>query len=223
MPYEGGFKRKDLDVDFAADYDFSLSPALKIRRLDTEESVLPMMDEDGTGPATYHQSAAVAEDEKSAPVVVMDEPVLPPPPPQSENPERALVLFRPVNVFSPSNYSVALDSQLLSSLNRDQLLSSGQPFEIHSAENQISDDGCKAVVPWVSQQPLMQGFQTEESQNSMEPDEDGVVSMDVEDSEGNGNMEPMCQFYNAGVPQLQQHCLIPELPRNNLTPVILLR
>ncbi|CAN1159550.1 hypothetical protein LINPERPRIM_LOCUS22247 [Linum perenne] len=228
MAKEAGFKRKCLDFDLVADdfSDFSLSsPALKIRRLDAE-SLPPMMDEDGS-PATYDHSATFPEDgAAAAPVVEMGESV---PPTQSENLERALVLFRPVNILptscSQSNYSVALDSQLLSCLNRDQLLSSGQAFEIESGGSQISDasdrDGCRAVVPWVSQHSIMQGFPTE----SMEPDEAGVVSMDVEDSEDNGNIEQGRQFCNSSVPQLQQqqHCLIPELPRNNLTPVTWLR
>ncbi|CAL1414027.1 unnamed protein product [Linum trigynum] len=233
MARQGGYKRKELDLDFAREdfSDFSLSsPALKIRRLEVESMPSIMEEEDHV---------------EVVPVVSMEEPIPPLPSGETENLERALVVYNPASVhpphYSPSTLSFALDSGILSGLTRDQFLRSEViPDEEDEAEAENGDktaangDGCMAVVPWISSSQhsfgnRMRDFQAEVPE-SMEADETGVASMEVEESDGIWNIEQGRHVGNFGGDdglrqwqQHQQHCFIPELPPNNLTPVTWLR
>ncbi|CAI0387236.1 unnamed protein product [Linum tenue] len=238
MARECGYKRKGIDLDFARDdfSDFSLSaPALKIRRLATE-SLPPIMEEEDAeiAPAMY---------EADSPMVSMEDTVPPlPPSAEMENLERALVVYKPANVhrpyYSPSSLSVALNSGALSGFTRDQFLRSetilvedDEAGAGESYKTSANGGGCMAVVPWVGSSQHSFGNQMRElhaeAPESMEADETGVASMDVEESNGHGSMEQGRHFGSIGgddgLRQWQQHCFIPELPPNNLTPVTWLR
>ncbi|CAI0388014.1 unnamed protein product [Linum tenue] len=238
MARECGYKRKGIDLDFARDdfSDFSLSaPALKIRRL-AAESLPPIMEEEGAEvvPAMY---------EADSPMVSMEETVPPLPSAETENLERALVVYKPANVqrpyYSPSSLSVvALNSGILSGFTRDQFLRSEmRPVQEDEAEaggsykTAANGGGCRAVVPWVASSQhsfgnQMRDFQAE-APASMEADETGVASMDVEESNGHGSIDQGRHFGSiggdGGLHQWQQHCFIPELPPSNQTPVTCLR
>ncbi|CAL1357594.1 unnamed protein product [Linum trigynum] len=235
MARECGYKRKGIDLDFARDdfSDFSLSaPALKIRRL-AAESLPPIMEEEGAEvvPAMY---------EADSPMVSMEDTVPPlPPSAETENLERALVVYKPANFhrpyYSPSSLSVALDSGILSGFTRDQFLRSEiRPVQEDEAEavgsykTAANGGGCRAVVPWVASSQHSFGNQMRDFQaEAPESDETGVASMDVEESNGHGSIEQGQHFGSIGgddgLRQWQQHCFIPELPPSNQTPVTWLR
>ncbi|GLT80280.1 hypothetical protein SLA2020_517310 [Shorea laevis] len=209
-------KRKDIDQvndDFS---DFSLSsPATKIRRLDAE--LPPIIEEDEI------PEAPVIEELSASPV----------------NEERAVVLFKPFNthlLHSPSKFSVTIDSDIISGFKK-QFLQSGNPASLNSADDEaaamsktniVSENECRAVVPWVpSIVPSIVGEDVSslEAPQSMDPDDMGEASMDIEESNNvSMEQEPGYGFggLNAseGIQQWpQQHCMIPQPPQNTFTPI----
>ncbi|KAE8705956.1 Detected protein of unknown function [Hibiscus syriacus] len=200
----GKLKRKDIDQvndDFS---DFSLSsPATKIRRLDAD---LPPIIEEDSFP---------------------------------ENHERAIVLFNPNTLldpneppscfFPPYTRFFSLHSDYISGF-KNQFLRATDTKSAETEENKKENEGCLAMVPWVpSQIPSVESRDLEQEipiPESMETDE-----MDVEENcsdkecmqEVHGyqfeGLEPREAFHHWTQPQPQQHCMIPQPPRNPFTPI----
>ncbi|KAJ7973700.1 DBH-like monooxygenase [Quillaja saponaria] len=209
-------KRKGLDEvsdDFS---DFSLSsPARKIRRLDAE--LPPIMEEEEPEiPLVYHQP--LPEEQVSGRVggpVIEELPSVP------ANQERAIILFKPVNVAplqSPSNFSVSVDSNIISGIKDQYFWSSHgrvKPAEKEASSEDANNDSW-AVVPWVPSQ-FLPTPSTEVTQ--MEPEGMGEALMDIEESID----QPTCDGITTGIQGLhqwqQQHCMIPQLPQNTSTPI----
>ncbi|XP_008223818.1 PREDICTED: uncharacterized protein LOC103323594 [Prunus mume] len=213
-------KRKEVEEldqvndDFS---DFSLSsPARKIRRLDAH--LPPIMEEEE---AEFSFSAAQNQLKSEAPIIEG----LP-----SENQEKAIVLFRPVNntpVFS-------LHSDLISGF-KDQFLRTSHFGLRSSAEEddeavQSNSNQCKAVVPWVpshlSPAPSMEVSQADPPEELMEAEGMETATMEIEE-ESPAAGQAMADGYgggmwtsNEGFPQWQQqHCMIPQPPHNTTTPI----
>lgn len=195
------FKRKDIDRvndDFS---DFSLSsPATKIRRLDA-----------GLPPIIEEEEFPVIEEL-----------------PSSENEERAVVLFQPVNshlVHFPSNFSVSVDSHIIADFKK-QFLQSGHKVSLNSDDDETvadsSSNGCRAVVPWVRSVVPFTGVD-DSPPDAMEADDMGEAFMDIEgNSDSNMKPEQGCGVTGTseGFHQWPQpHCMIPQPPQNISSPI----
>ncbi|XP_065880306.1 uncharacterized protein [Euphorbia lathyris] len=217
-------KRKDLE-DVNDDFsDFSLSaPARKSRRLDVDLPPIMEEEEPENGAVVDHQYLA---EEKEAMV--------------DENQERAIVLFkhvnnRPLMLHSPCNFSVSVDSDLISGIKNQYPWPSCSGNTKSTKEEAI--DNSMAVVPWVpsqlhftqgtdlSQLHFTQGTDLSgaEAPDLMDAEQDGESAMEIE---GNDAAETLLQNgldgtrVNEGLHQWQQqHCLIPQLPFNTSTPI----
>ncbi|XP_022728664.1 uncharacterized protein LOC111284204 [Durio zibethinus] len=194
MGLSGKLKR---DIDQVNDdfSDFSLSsPATKIRRLDAD---LP----------------PIIEEEESFP----------------ENHDKAIVLFNPLLLHnkhllpSPSTLSLSLNSHLICGF-KDQFLrgsdmKSADFDDTKTEESKKATEEYLAVVPWVpSQIPSVESIDGE----SKEADE-----MDIEESNSdNLRMEQERRYEFDGLNLSvaihhwpQQHCMIPQPPQNQFTPI----
>ncbi|CAH8363214.1 unnamed protein product [Eruca vesicaria subsp. sativa] len=190
-------KRKEIDRvndDFS---DFSLSsPAKKIRRLDLD---LP----------------PIKEEE-----VVMEEHVSPPP----ENEERAIVLFKPP---TPHHHQPHLfvDRSLISGLKNRFL------HDVAEADEDYKTNKQQAVVPWnPSHFQFLESTGTVQEPTKpeiVELDGDDVMmeeaDMDVEEKENSSiTTSTSVSLHQWQQPQQQQqlhHCMIPQLPQTNSTPI----
>ncbi|KAK8683114.1 hypothetical protein V6N13_039181 [Hibiscus sabdariffa] len=192
----GKLKRKDVDQVNDSFSDFSLlSPATKIRRLDAADS------------------SPIIEQESFP-----------------ENHERAIVLFNPNQLLHHNNTSplcssppstpfFSLHSDLISGF-KNQFLRATEWKSAEAEENKKENEGCLAVVPWVSSQIPSMESRDSEQEVPMETDE-----MDVEencsDKEGMQMQEfqglkPRDGFHQ----QQQQHCMLPQPPpQNPFTPI----
>lgn len=156
------------------------------------------------------------------------------------NDERALVLFKPMNLHSPSNFSFTLSSDLISQIKYNQLSWSKQCDSSAGSDNQEDqhdNNNCGlAIVPWVPQ-PLPSSYSLDDSEDNnnsntmeyMEADEMGEdegAMMDVEQQD-NTDHTPInyTTFNHPTVVNLhqaegfQQHCLLPQIPQNTSTPI----
>eukprot|EP00258_Populus_trichocarpa_P005310 XP_002308091.1 uncharacterized protein LOC7474706 [Populus trichocarpa] len=256
-------KRKEVDEvsdDFS---DFSLSaPARKIRRLvlgadlppiieEEEGSTVPVgfveEEEEGTG------SSFISKRNKG---VQIEELIMPPPSSSSisDNEERAIVLFKPVNNLhmlhhSPNDFSVSLDSNIISGF-KNQVLWSSQSGQVKPPEEEeeagARRDYSMAVVPWVPSQAqhafaMMDNNasapQTEGVVELMDFEEMGEATMDIEEDNDTNNYSESVELGQAqgnqafgfggiragndGFPQWsQQHCMMPQIAQNaNPTPI----
>ncbi|CAK9170668.1 unnamed protein product [Ilex paraguariensis] len=224
-------KRKDLEEindDFS---DFSLSsPARKIRRLDAELPLPPIMEEEELEiPPAYGQQTIPTS---NVGPVIEELPTVP------VNEERSIVLFKPMNsplLQLPSTFSVSVDPDLISGFkNADQVLWSSKSSPLKSAEddvvkqdlNSVATNDLLAVVPWVpSPFPTTseaQVFQTDAS-DLMEAEVIEASAMDVEDKNVGVDQRPGNEFggISEGLhPWQQQHCMIPQPPQNASTPLV---
>ncbi|XP_076955864.1 uncharacterized protein LOC143630850 [Bidens hawaiensis] len=215
-------KRKDAgEVNDEFYYDFTLSsPALKIRRLDTE--LAPIINEqDISNSVEFGQSG------ESCPIAI-DVPV---------NEERAIVLFNPNNnmhlIHSPIPFSISPDSNFLSRFKNPVIWSnrSDTPEPLADETQKLDDDdsgmtnGCLAVVPWVPSQSQHLPAPEFEARDAQVPDMMDSDAMDVED---NCSTQQMLKQYNHNNvaasgsqewKQWQQHCMIQHPPSNFVTPV----
>ncbi|KAI4379685.1 hypothetical protein MLD38_005950 [Melastoma candidum] len=218
-------KRKDIDSfndDFA---DFSLSsPASKIRRLDVELPTIVEVDEtDRSLPVMSGRMEAGEELEMDAP--------------SSVNDERAIVLFRPVNDHllhyrSPSSFSVAVDSELISGFKSQfpwSNRSSGGDFfvdEVADDDRDSSNERCTTVVPWVpSQFPLAPRVEIIDSEVMETEDAGGEGAMEVEEDNPNPSEVVEGVDRNQGGfggfrAWQQQHCFIPQLSQTVSNPIV---
>ncbi|KAJ8751520.1 hypothetical protein K2173_016750 [Erythroxylum novogranatense] len=203
-------KRKDVE-DVSEDFsDFSLSsPARKIRRLDVE--LPPIMEEDREA-----ENRSINNDNSSSMTIEEEEEN-----DDEENLERAIVVFRPVNTYfvhqsSPSNFSVTLDSDVISNF-KDQFLRSGSSSEVRLEEEEEGDERKKslAVVPWRNPAPILVNArpETDAPEEAMEAEE-----MEIEDK--NCSSIEQSREFNPIPHWQQQHCMMPQLPPNtSSTPV----
>ncbi|GAV56946.1 hypothetical protein CFOL_v3_00485 [Cephalotus follicularis] len=218
-------KRKDIE-DVNDDFsDFSLSsPARKIRRLGVE--LPPIMEEEDPEmlpPLFQDRSEASVVDPAPAAAT------------STQNPERALVLFKPINANMnyPSTFTVSVDSEIISGLKgSNKFLWSRNFSHLELAEDDKAkheqENKCLAVVPWVCSQPsLTPGMQLtqREGPEFMDSDDSGEATMDIEDindaSVGQDHANE-CDGIRAaeGLHQWhQQHCMIPHLPHHTSTPI----
>ncbi|VVA99099.1 unnamed protein product [Arabis nemorensis] len=189
-------KRKDIDRvndDFS---DFSLSsPARKIRRLDLD--LPPIMEE---------------EEIQSAPV----------------NEERAIVLFKPPQHHcQPSSGQLFVDRNLISGFKNRFLQNAALDDDLYDEDDKTNKH--QAIVCWNPSQ-----FQFLESTGTIkESHEPEIVELDGEDTmmeeaamdvdEGNSGSAslPQQQQLAEGSYQWQQqlHCMVPQLPQTNSTPI----
>ncbi|XP_011017743.1 PREDICTED: uncharacterized protein LOC105120987 [Populus euphratica] len=253
-------KRKEVDEvsdDFS---DFSLSaPARKTRRL-VLDAELPTIIEEEEGsmmPGEFGEeegdSGLISNEQRKNQELQIEELVMPESSSAtSDNEERAIVLFKPVNNLhllhrSPNNFSVSLDSNIISGF-RNQFLWSSQSGGVRSVEEEEAGarrDNSMAVVPWVPSQTQPAFLQEIIYSNNasvpqtelMDSEEMGEAAMDIEEdnndqnysgSEGLGQAQENQAFGFGGIragsdglPQWQQqHCLVPQIPQNpNPTPV----
>ncbi|XP_028790071.1 uncharacterized protein LOC114746047 isoform X1 [Neltuma alba] len=190
------------------DQDFSISSsATKIRRLDAD---LPPIEE---------------------PEVAQQPPIIPEvPSPASENQERALVLFKPVNhspLFSPSSFSFTVDSDIVSAINTDQRPWSRQYVEEEAICRDENNRDRLALVPWAPSQFQSAPGAQDSNTELMEADQmEEEASMEVEEQDySNSSIHPTATMHcelteTEGLqPWQQQHCLIPQLPQNTSTPI----
>ncbi|KAL4564455.1 hypothetical protein LXL04_028519 [Taraxacum kok-saghyz] len=215
-------KRKDLDEvndDFC---DFSLSsPARKIRRLDAE--LPPIIEEEEmVNPVVFGQpmssQATSMEQVMTTSPVAIDDPRVGLP----ENEERAIVLYDPTNnipsLQSRSPFSISVNSDFLSGYKSKFftpyiIKPLDDKTEEHDGESKPSN-GSLAVVPWVAPPSHHHGNPSQlfESSEMMDADDTGAITMDIEDD--NSQQIPRNEMN-----QWQQHCMIPEAPRNLTTPI----
>ncbi|XP_076908787.1 uncharacterized protein LOC143565806 [Bidens hawaiensis] len=211
-------KRKDAgevnDNEFY--YDFTLSsPALKIRRLDTESAPIIINEQDISNSVEFGQST------ETCPIAI-DVPV---------NEERAIVLFNPNNntpsIHSPIPFSISPDSDFLSRFKNPVIWTnrsdSDETQKLDDDDDSGMTNGCLAVVPWAPShtRPTLEF----EARDALVPDMMDSDAMDVED---NCNTQQMLKQYNHNTVaasgsqdwnQWQQHCMIQQLPGNFATPV----
>ncbi|KAI3443447.1 hypothetical protein Pfo_000112 [Paulownia fortunei] len=232
-------KRKDLE-DVNEDFsDFSLSsPARKIRRLDVE--LPPMIEEEERDvPVTLEQSLRQEQkfgSNESGGLKIEELPSVP------DNEERAIVLFKPISttplLHSPSNFSVSVNSDLISGLKSQvQWSSQSNSWRLANDEaatedrNSSSGNGCQAVVPWVPPRlPSASGADFPSQMDNcemMDAEELGNASMDVEDSMGiqhrNANAAGGMTISEGLHQWQQQHCMIPQPPQNTTPPIFWFR
>ncbi|KAB5551945.1 hypothetical protein DKX38_009256 [Salix brachista] len=202
-------KRKEVDEvsdDFS---DFSLSsPARKIRRLVLGADLPPIIEEEE---GSAFPAGFVEEEERNGSLIgrkkqgVQIEELITPEssssaPPTSDNEERAIVLFKPVNNLpllhqSPNDFSVSLDPNIISGF-KNQFLWSSQSGQVKSPEDEeagVRRDYSMAVVPWVPSQAQpafamtdnnASAPQTEGVVELMDFEEMGEATMDIEEDNG---------------------------------------
>ncbi|ESQ44523.1 hypothetical protein EUTSA_v10003466mg [Eutrema salsugineum] len=213
-------KRKDIDRAKEEFSDFSLSsPARKIRRLDVKFP--PIIEEEETDVAM--QETGAEEEHEPAPV----------------NEERAIVLFKPLHYHQPPSGQLYADRDLISGFNNRFLRDASRADDEHG-EDQTSKK-CQAVVCWnPSQSPYSQSigtFQQPRALEIIELDESGedavmddAAAVIEEDNRSSGLSFPQQgqQQLQQEVPtngfgfqqwQQQQHCMVPQLPQVNSTPI----
>ncbi|KAJ6296369.1 hypothetical protein OIU78_024254 [Salix suchowensis] len=159
-------KRKEVDEvsdDFS---DFSLSaPSRKIRRLvlDAELPTIIEEEEGSTVPGEFGEEEGdgglISNEQRKNQGVPIEEVVMQESSAAiSDNEERAIVLFKPVSNLhllhrSPNNFSVSLDSNIISGF-KNQFLWLSQSGGARSVEEEEEEAGARrddsmAVVPWV--------------------------------------------------------------------------
>ncbi|KAI4352720.1 hypothetical protein L6164_006942 [Bauhinia variegata] len=228
-------KRKGAD-QFSDDFtEFSLSfSARKIRCLDAE--LPPIVEEEDSNipnPLIYEQQPVAMAEEKQ---VRSDLPVIEELPSASDNQENAIVLFKPVNtpyLVSPSNFSVTVDSDIISGI-KNQFARSRHSERLRSAEEEArcrdKTNDQLAVVPWVPSQfpPASSVYVANmEAPELMEAEEMGEASMDIEEDNSNSNIDTGHPTLYGGITDAggglhqwqQQHCMIPQVPLNTSTPI----
>ncbi|KAJ6731946.1 DBH-LIKE MONOOXYGENASE [Salix purpurea] len=167
----------------------------------------------------------------------------------SDNEERAIVLFKPVSNLhllhrSPNNFSVSLDSNIISGF-KNQFLWLSQSGGARSVEEEEEEeeagarrDDSMAVVPWVPSQAqpafvqeIMYNNASVPQTELMDSDEMGEAAMDIEEDNNDLNHNASVGLGQAqgnqafgfggiragsdGLPQWQQqHCLVPQIPQN---------
>ncbi|GFS43745.1 hypothetical protein Acr_00g0086680 [Actinidia rufa] len=228
-------KRKDLEEVNDEFSQFSLSsPARKIRRLDAE--LPPIMEEKEPKVPLVFEQLGVSDEHLPSHMEFRGSsgPVIEELPTESENEERAIVLFKDVNtplLRSPSNLSVTVNSDLFSGI-KNQIFWTSQYNAAKSAEdeatrpasNNRATNGCLAVVPWIpSQFPQTSGTEAPQTEVSelMESEDMGATTMDIEENDvSEPGQERQFVGMNEGFHQWQQHCVIPQRPQNTATPIV---
>ncbi|XP_011020100.1 PREDICTED: uncharacterized protein LOC105122588 [Populus euphratica] len=249
-------KRKEVD-EVSEDFsDFSLSaPARKIRRLVLGADLPPIIEEEegSTVPVGF-----VEEEEGTGSFInkknkgVQIEELIKPPPSSSsisDNEERAIVLFKPVNNLhmlhhSPNDFSVSLDSNIMSGF-KSQFLWSSQSGQVKPPDEEAAAAGARrdysmAVVPWVpshAQHAIAMmdhnasAPQTKGVVELMDFEEMGEARMDIEEdndtnnyseSVGQGQAQGNQAFGFGGIRAgsdgfsqwSQQHCMMPQIAQN---------
>lgn len=200
----GKLKRKEIE-QFNDDFsDFSLSsPATKIRRLDSDLPLPPIIEEDD--PFSENQEKAIV---LFNPLILHNSPL------QS-------------HLRSPnSTLSISLSSDLISGF-KNQILQAADMKSAESEERKEEMEGCLAVVPWVPSQVPSVSVESREVPASDEMD----MEMDVEENarmddghgyEFGGLVPPPSEglhYWPTPPPSQQQHCLVPQPPQNTFTPI----
>ncbi|KAF9679804.1 hypothetical protein SADUNF_Sadunf06G0053200 [Salix dunnii] len=197
-------KRKEVDEVSDEFSDFSLSsPARKIRRLVLGADLPPIIEEEE---GSAFPAGFVEEEEGNGSLigrkkqgVQIEELIIPESsssPPTSDNEERAIVLFKPVNNLhmlhhSPNDISVSVDHNIISGF-KNQFLWSSQSGQVKSPEEEagVRKDYSMAVVPWVPSQAQpafammdnnVSAPQTEGVVELMDFEEMGEATMDIEE------------------------------------------
>ncbi|KAF9662916.1 hypothetical protein SADUNF_Sadunf18G0104100 [Salix dunnii] len=252
-------KRKEVDEVSDEFSDFSLSaPARKIRRL-VLDAELPTIIEEEEGSAVPGEfgeeegdDGLISNEQRKNQGVQIEEVVMPESSAAtSDNEERAIVLFKPVSNLhllhrSPNNFSVSLDSNIISGF-KNQFLWLSQSDGARSVEEEeaagATRDDSMAVVPWVPSQaqpafvreimynnasvPQTELMDSEEMGEAMDIEEDNN-DLNYNASVGPGQAQGNQAFGfgeiragSDGLPQWQQqHCLVPQIPQNpNPTPI----
>ncbi|WOL19782.1 hypothetical protein Cni_G28584 [Canna indica] len=224
--WHGKLKRKELEEVYDDFAEFSLSsPARKIRRLDAE--LPPIMEEvEPTSTLSFNQqfpqetiSASVSSMPNLGSVVSQAMPTRP-----SNNDQRALVLYKPVEMPlllspSPTNVSIKFNSGFIDGLKSHMFKPRITNFD-EKDKHTDADESCLAVIPWVPSQLASDsgGFEGSESQNNlsgevMESEDANVTSMEIED----GNIRGLATTGGVGnenFQQQQQHCMTAQLTPN---------
>ncbi|KAJ0241766.1 hypothetical protein HA466_0211440 [Hirschfeldia incana] len=202
-------KRKEIDRvndDFS---DFSLSsPASKIRRLDLD--LPPIMEEEVDMPL-------VMEEEHDDDLQ---------PSPGNENEERAIVLFKPPPHHHQPNLFV--DRSLISGLKNRFY----HDVAVAADDEDYKTNKQQAVVPWnPSHFQFLESAGTSKEQSKpeiVELDGDDTMmeeaDMDVEEKDNSSiarSSSSSLPEWQQPQPQQQQihHCMIPQLPQTNSTPI----
>ncbi|XP_010557645.1 PREDICTED: uncharacterized protein LOC104826579 [Tarenaya hassleriana] len=208
-------KRKDIDRvndDFS---DFTLSSqARKIRRLDVD--LPPIMEED-----------------EAQMGMAMAKPVTEELNPEPMNEERAIVVYKPLQAHQSYCGNLHVDTDLISGF-KNKFLRAGYYNDARLAYDDCDENpsnNCRAVVPYIpSQFPVTKSaepFQQPHELEITEVDETGEdVMMEeatMEIKEGSNSSMPLPQepeFKHWQQQQQQQpHCMIPQLPQTNSTPI----
>lgn len=146
------------------------------------------------------------------------------------NDERALVLFKPMNLHSPSDFSLTLSSDLISHIKNNQLSWSKQCDYSDNQDQNDEDNRRLAIVPWVPPQPSTSCSEDENNSNTIElmeademgeEQEDEGAMMDVEQEDNNSsnyNYPAMLNLHHQAE-GFQQHCFLPQIPQNTSTPI----
>ncbi|CAL9065413.1 uncharacterized protein LOC103968399 [Musa acuminata AAA Group] len=204
-------KRKDFEEVYDEFAEVSLSsPPPKIRRLDSELTPIVEEVEPAFTPASnQHQSQGIV----SANVSSMNEamPAIP-----SNNEERAIVLYKPVEAplilsSDRTNVSLQISSDLIHGLRNHIFKPGNQSFD----EKTDVDSSCLAVVPWVPSEAAMSvdgsgGYKSQSKlpQEPMASAEAEAESMEVEEAR-----EQAITYGESseGFQQWWQHCMTPRL------------
>lgn len=145
------------------------------------------------------------------------------------NDERALVLFKPMNLHSPSDFSLTLSSDLISHIKNNQLSWSKQCDYSDNQYQNEEDNRRFAIVPWVPQ-PSTSCSEDKNNSNTIElmeademgeEQEDEGAMMDVEQEDNNSsnyNYPAMLNLHHQAE-GFQQHCFLPQIPQNTSTPI----
>ncbi|AET05098.1 hypothetical protein MtrunA17_Chr8g0389121 [Medicago truncatula] len=145
------------------------------------------------------------------------------------NDERALVLFKPMNLHSPSDFSLTLSSDLISHIKNNQLSWSKQCDYSDNQDQNEEDNRRLAIVPWVPQ-PSTSCSEDKNNSNTIElmeademgeEQEDEGAMMDVEQEDNNSsnyNYPAMLNLHHQAE-GFQQHCFLPQIPQNTSTPI----
>ncbi|XP_074586136.1 uncharacterized protein LOC141841842 [Curcuma longa] len=182
-------KRKDLEEVYDEFMDFSLSsPARKIRRLDAGEFP-PIMEAAETASAMTIDDTLSCVSDIATPS--WDSVLEDSPPNPSDNEERAIVLYKPVEspLFSSpgsTNLSLRVASDFIHCL-KSKRSESSIPFYTRSGNQRFqaeeeeaeADSSSLAIVPWAASQAAMavSGF----AGDPMEAEDAEATSMQVED------------------------------------------
>lgn len=230
-------KRKDLDEvndDFS---DFSLSsPARKIRRLDAE--LPPIIEEEeaeislGYRHSVSHGAILNGAGEEFKALDIEELPFV------SEDEEKAIVPFNPMNGLLHSATKYSVDPNLISCFKNQAILGSHLNTVRPSEEDEPGRNGdnrevntCRAVIPWIpsqhlDQRPPVLSSQTQASE-SMDAEEMEEATMEIESDSIPDAGQHVSGYINhpsiGGCFQhqwQQQHCMIPQPPQNVTTPLV---